>query len=357
MCIFSQHSLIRDPPFSRLDLVTCRNVLIYLSAELQRKLVRCFHYALRPGGFLFLGPSEGSPRSPELFETVDKKNRIFRRKETLTRPMVEFPLSGRSSARASPVRRCPAVAPSSLRRRRATGSAPRSSGWSSRSTPCRRRSSTSAATCSSSPARSPGTCSCPRAPSPPTCSRPCRGSFRTRAADALCAAARTRRRRVLRKDICVEGEDSTCPVHLTVRPMPAVEPEAGLFLVALQEAGAAPDEEAADSGASDVEPARDGAAGERAARHPRRAEDHRRGAGVGQRGAEVLERGAHLHQRGAPVRQRGDADLQGGAQSLNEELETVNAELREKVDELGAANSDLQNLFTATEIATLFLDR
>jgi len=92
--LFSQHSLIRDPPFSQLDLISCRNVLIYLNADLQKKLVPLFHYALRPGGFLFLGPSEGVAQSTELFQSLDKKSRIFRRKDTLTRPVVEFPLSG-----------------------------------------------------------------------------------------------------------------------------------------------------------------------------------------------------------------------------------------------------------------------
>ena len=56
MCLFSPHNLISDPPFSRLDLVSCRNLLIYLDAELQQRLIPLFHYALRRGGFLFLGP-------------------------------------------------------------------------------------------------------------------------------------------------------------------------------------------------------------------------------------------------------------------------------------------------------------
>jgi len=57
MCLFAVHSLIKDPPFARLDLLSCRNVLIYLGPELHQKLLRLFHYALRPGGYLFLGPS------------------------------------------------------------------------------------------------------------------------------------------------------------------------------------------------------------------------------------------------------------------------------------------------------------
>ena len=57
-CIFARHDLTRDPPFSRLDLIVCRNVLIYLELALQRRLISTFHYALKPAGFLMLGPAE-----------------------------------------------------------------------------------------------------------------------------------------------------------------------------------------------------------------------------------------------------------------------------------------------------------
>ena len=93
LCLFSSHSFIKDPPFSRLDLISCRNVMIYLGQELQRKIIPLFHYALRPGGYLFLGPSESTASHGELFETVDKKHRIFQRKESLPRPPVDFPLA------------------------------------------------------------------------------------------------------------------------------------------------------------------------------------------------------------------------------------------------------------------------
>lgn len=79
-CIFSPHNLIKDPPFSRLDLISCRNVLIYLEVELQKKLLPLFHYALNPSGFLFLGPSENVASRSELFRTVDQRHRIFQRK-------------------------------------------------------------------------------------------------------------------------------------------------------------------------------------------------------------------------------------------------------------------------------------
>ena len=81
MCIFSTHSIIKDPPFSKLDLISCRNVLIYLNSELQPRVIRTFHYALKPAGYLFLGPSESVARDAELFASIDKKHRILQRRE------------------------------------------------------------------------------------------------------------------------------------------------------------------------------------------------------------------------------------------------------------------------------------
>jgi len=82
MLIFSEQDVIKDPPFSRLDLVSCRNLLIYLSPAVQRRLIPLFHYALRPGGTLFLGPSETVGESAPLFQTIDRKWKIYLRPET-----------------------------------------------------------------------------------------------------------------------------------------------------------------------------------------------------------------------------------------------------------------------------------
>ena len=82
MVLFSQHNLISDPPFSRQDLIVCRNLLIYLGSHLQNKLIPLFHYALRPHGYLFLGPSENITSHGELFRPIDAKVRISQRKGT-----------------------------------------------------------------------------------------------------------------------------------------------------------------------------------------------------------------------------------------------------------------------------------
>ena len=80
--VFSEQDVIKDPPFSRLDLISCRNLLIYLGASLQQKLILLFHYALNPGGFLFLGTSESVGESFDLYAVEDRKQKLFRRKET-----------------------------------------------------------------------------------------------------------------------------------------------------------------------------------------------------------------------------------------------------------------------------------
>jgi two-component system, chemotaxis family, CheB/CheR fusion protein len=85
MCVFARHDVTRDPPFSRLDLVSCRNVLIYLEPRLQEAVFETFHYALRPGGFLVIGPAE-TAASSTLFAAVDEKQRIYTRKASTGRP-------------------------------------------------------------------------------------------------------------------------------------------------------------------------------------------------------------------------------------------------------------------------------
>jgi two-component system CheB/CheR fusion protein len=78
MLVFSGQNVIKDLPFSRLDLISCRNLLIYMEAELQKKVLQLFHYALNPGGYLFLGHSETIGECTELFDVVDRKWKLFR---------------------------------------------------------------------------------------------------------------------------------------------------------------------------------------------------------------------------------------------------------------------------------------
>lgn len=95
MVIFAPQNLLQDPSFTRLDLLTCRNLLIYLEAGLQQKVLPLFHFSLAENGILFLGSSESLGAASDLFEPVDKKWKIFRRKASpVERPVRTFPAEG-----------------------------------------------------------------------------------------------------------------------------------------------------------------------------------------------------------------------------------------------------------------------
>ena len=87
LCTFSAHSLIRDPPFSRMNLVSCRNLLIYMDADLQASVIPAFHYSLAPGGVLLLGSSETVTRHEGLFAPLEKEHRIFQRRDGPSPPL------------------------------------------------------------------------------------------------------------------------------------------------------------------------------------------------------------------------------------------------------------------------------
>jgi two-component system CheB/CheR fusion protein len=90
MCVFARHDLTRDPPFSRMDLVSCRNVMIYLKPRLQERVFATVHYALTPAGFLVLGPAESTGEASPLFAPLDETHRIYTRKATALAPLLHF---------------------------------------------------------------------------------------------------------------------------------------------------------------------------------------------------------------------------------------------------------------------------
>jgi two-component system CheB/CheR fusion protein len=101
--LFTNHNVLRDPPFARQDLLVCRNVLIYLQRDVQDKVFEIFHYALNPDGYLFLGSSESAENVPELFSTVDKIHRIYQAKPWIgERPHIpSMPLTLRRGPRSA----------------------------------------------------------------------------------------------------------------------------------------------------------------------------------------------------------------------------------------------------------------
>jgi two-component system CheB/CheR fusion protein len=99
--VFAPQNVVGDAPFSRLDLISCRNLLIYLEPEIQKKLVSLFHFALNEGGYLVLGPSETVGRQTNLFEPISSRWRIYQRTGTSRRQIVELPIGTGESRRLS----------------------------------------------------------------------------------------------------------------------------------------------------------------------------------------------------------------------------------------------------------------
>ncbi|HEY9421984.1 MAG TPA: CheR family methyltransferase, partial [Thermoanaerobaculia bacterium] len=350
MCLFSTHNLISDPPFSRLDLISCRNLLIYLEGELQRKILALCHYALRPGGFLFLGPSETVTGKPELFRTLDKKHRLYHSRDTV-RPPLSFPLiergrlvyrpaeeppRGRNNARQQEVARvfetvllenyAPAcVVVNELAD--AVYFSPRTGRYLE------------------PPAGAPSVNVLDMA----------RKGLRLDLRTALHKAASTRVP-VTHEDVAFELEGQTQRVNIVVRPMPELGDDPGLFMVVFHDVQPAGEAEPEEGGLS-----RDDAAFRKLEVELRSTKDHLQATleELESSNEELVSSNEELLSMNEEL-QSANEELQTSKeelQSVNEELESVNAELRKKVTELNRANSDLQNLFQSTRIATVFVDR
>jgi two-component system, chemotaxis family, CheB/CheR fusion protein len=343
MVLFSSHSFIKDPPFSRLDLISCRNVMIYLGQDLQKKLIPLFHYALRPGGYLFLGPSEIVASHKDLFGTLDKKHRIFERKETLPRPAVAFPLAESSrpnlpgvTSRGKPPepaeeRDLPKRLERIILQRyrpacvtvKENGDAVYFSGRLGRYL--------------DHPTGSPDVNVVSMA----------REGLRIPLRTALHKSV-TSRERVVQKQIPVQTNGTVSQVDLTVEPIAEFQ-SANLYMVVFEDT-------VSSAGPPHPAPAPDATA-EETIRH---LEDELRSARENAQAMfEELESSNEELKSANEEYQSTNEELETSKeelQSFNEELQTVNTEISRKSAELDQANSDLQNLLNSTEIATIFLN-
>jgi two-component system, chemotaxis family, CheB/CheR fusion protein len=354
MCVFSTHNLVGDPPFSRLDLVSCRNLLIYLEAEIQKKLVPLFHYALAPGGYLVVGPSETLAGYPELFRVADREHRIFQRLDALVAPAAIFPLAGPRrvgrmdrTASATPHPRPAggeAGVPRAVERLLLDEFAPAAVAVNAHgkilylSGPTGRY--------LQPPPGSPRTDLVDMAPPP------LRSSLYTTLQRAIRSGKPAEQ-----KGLVLELHGVVRRLDLLVRPMSAAGKEPALFTVVFRETATA--EPSAEGSAQPSEPGAELAADlEQELRRTRESL---------QMTIEELESGSEELQSANEELLSTNEELQSSneelqtskeeQQSINEELQTVNVELVRKVEELDRANGDLNNLFASTQIATLFLDR
>ena len=334
MCLFSLHDLIRDPPFSRLDLISCRNLLIYLGPHLQKKLIPTFHYALRPGGYLFLGPSESSMTSRELFKPVDVKHRIAQRLATTVRsPAVPSrqdpqrtghrPSGGPASATQSDVHLV-------MQRIVLDEFAPRSVVINGEGQ----------ITCASGGMEK--FLGIGEGLFQNNVIKLARSGLRVGIRTALGEAIESRRT-VKNDNLAIKTEKGVNRVRLTVQPMPQLGEGSGLYLVVFEDLGPLVDREEAGVSQSDDE------------------------------ADALIEHLEHDLQTTRDDLERTIQDIEAANQelkssneellSMNEELQSANEELetsREEIqsgnDALVRSNTDLENLLASTQVATIFLD-
>ncbi|KLU07342.1 Chemotaxis protein methyltransferase CheR [Rhodopirellula islandica] len=340
--LFSLHNLISDPPFSRQDLISCRNLLIYLGPHLQKKLIPLFHYALRPNGYLFLGPSESISSHGELFDGVNANHRINRRKGTETVTAAE---DSRGFLSAIEVARPAAILPGEedtqeihqvLQRIILDEFAPKAV-----------------------VVDFDGQVVCSLSETNPYLSsdggllqknliKIAPASLRVGLRSAF-AEAKSNRRRVVRDDLSVACEGGQQRVKLTIQPMMQLGHETELFMVAFQDRSPP---------ASDLEGSTDGSdPPETSEKDAQRLIEQLQRELAATR--EDLDRSMQeMEATNEELKSSNDELLvmNQGLQTANEKLEVSKEEIRSSSEAVARANADLQNLLRSTRIATIFLD-
>ncbi len=345
LCTFSAHSLVRDPPFSRMNLVSCRNLLIYMDVDLQATVIPSFHYSLLPGGVLLLGSAESVARHEGLFAPLEKEHRIFLRRDGPS-PPISVRRQTNGSASPSP----PATAAREGRTNWARSLAAANSRVLERfSAPFVIVTEDGSVVHYSSHV---GDMLQP-ALGPPSRSvfDMARLGLRHGLRTALRAAIETGRG--AEQAVQLDGDGGGVEtVTLVVEPLPGQEPNR-FYLIVFKGADG-------KVGPAQISPASKGLASEldRELRDTREQlqllnEEHETAL------EELRSSNEELHSVNEEL-QSSNEELETSKeeiQSVNEELHTVNAQLSSKVDELDRANSDLRNLFESTRVATVFLDQ
>ncbi len=353
MVIFAPQTVIMDPPFAKLDILSCRNLLIYFSAELQRALIPLFHYSLKLGGLLLLGSSETVGSFNNLFSSVDDKSCFYRRIDTSLGPeMLDFPASF-SPARPGSAR---TVAPMS-------------------------RTILSAADLPLHANRILLAQHCPTAvlvsdrgsiiyingrsgkylePAAGTANwnifAMARAGLRHEL-DFAFAKAQREKRTVVRSGLKAGNDDETQTVDVVVQPLTEPEIMCGLVLVVFRDVQAPPKRKSAARKLGVTLSALDVGELQQELALAREEIGNMRQA---QQNSQEEYRSANEELESANEElQSANEEMTTSReemQSLNEELHTVNRELQIRLNDLAQSNSDMSNLLNSTDIATLFLD-
>ena len=351
--IFSTQDVLKDPPFSRLDLLCCRNLLIYLNNDAQKKLLPLFHYTLRREGILMLGSSETIGGFSSLFDPVDKRYKVFRKREVPRgmRQLVDFP--------AGPSHIAPATDFSPI----AAENHQNDFAEITRKLILSHYAPAAILIDENSKVlyiqgRTGRYLESPTGPPTHNIVELARDGLRIELSSAI-RKAKTSSQPVTRRRISFQSNNDTCRVNLHVFPQGTPKAAAGRLLVLFEDAGA----DVIDPGsekdlAKEVPPdPKSMLALEKELQSIR--ESHRCTIEELESSNEELKSTNEELQSTNEELQSINEELESSKeelQSLNEEMQTVNSELQAKVEELSASHDDMRNLLNSTEIATIFVD-
>ncbi|EFO79487.1 hypothetical protein OSCT_2613 [Oscillochloris trichoides DG-6] len=349
LCLFSTHNVISDPPFGRMDLIACRNLLIYFDADLQRQIISTFHYALAPGGYLFLGSAEsvvGASDSSDMFRVVDSRYRIYQRKERIIQPKIMLPWA----AANQPVTRISGMPPQTL-------SLSDKIATVIERVLLREYAPTAIAIDTHGMILYISGKTTPYLNVPPGI--PTANLFELAHPDlrlALRVALRTASQSltsVVREDLTLSTPDGYIQLSITVRPFPEPNPDNSLFLVILQAneqlIPKTPQNSNLHSTESDAILAQE-LQRTRETLETTISELQESNLDLTAANEELRSVNEELHAANEEL-QTSKEEIQ----SINEELQTVNAELSLKIEEIDRVNADLANLFASAQIPAIFL--
>lgn len=356
MVIFSEQNVIRDPPFSKLDAIVCRNLLIYLEPLLQQRLIPIFHYALRSGGVLFLGTSEGIGEFTDLFTQLDRKARLYARVDDM-----------HGIHRSVLTRTTPAASLTDnvvMRRTAGVTSKRPLRELAEQAILSHLEPSAALVTAQGDVLYIHGRMGMFLEPPQGVAGvnnilRMAREGLRRDLAASLHKASVTRE--IVRVgDLNVRTNGHTTNVHLCVRPVTGglIDRGATMFLVVLEHVAPA---QGAESRSPSLETASGNDADADALRQELRAKEeylHNMIEELESSGEELKSSNEELQPVNEEL-QSTNEELQTSKeelQSVNEELATVNTELQNKVADLSRTNNDMNNLLAGTGIGTVFVD-
>lgn len=348
MVLFAQHDVILDPPFTRLDLLICRNLLIYFDPKLQRKLLPLFHYCLRDAGVLMLGSSETVGRSGDLFAAIDSRQRLYKRQGRSTAPGAELLLHS-----IPPLVR--QFKESSVSPRKVSG--PANDNLQAAADHVLLQVYAPAAVVLNGHGDIVYISGRTGKYLEPAAGKAnwnfhamAREGLRTPIAGAL-KLAWSRNESVQLRALQVETANGPQTVDVTVQTLHAPSPLAGMAMVVFHDRVARPVKE---KGGSD----------EPVTTHEAELQQYREEILTLREEArstrEQLQSSNEELQSTNEELQSANEELTTSKeemQSMNEELQTINSELRSKLDDLALAQSDMKNVLNSIEIAVLFLDR